>query len=135
MAKEIRIVSLVPGQQSPEGCHGIGVTGGILWEGEIGTFPTETYASTIMSVADYGEYIKGTIRQAANQHLADDTISDDPWWRQRNMAAGMYSEAITTAIKNLITNTMIESNRCEDAIDLAETIEEVQAVVPSWPVE
>jgi len=135
MAKEIRIVSLVPGQQSPEGCHGIGVPGGILWEGEAGTFPTETYASTIMSVADYGVYVKGVIRRQANDHLKDDTINDDPWWRQRNAATGMYSEVITTAITDLIDGTMTESNRCENAIDEAETIEEVQVVTPNWPIE
>jgi hypothetical protein len=134
MAKEIRIVKLVPGQQSPEGCHGIGVTGGILWEGEAGTFPTETYLSTLMSVADYGTYTKTVIRQQANNHLKDDT-TDDPWWQQRNAALGLYSSEVTAAINSIIANTMTESNRCEDAIDAATTIEQVQAVEATWPTE
>jgi hypothetical protein len=134
MAKEIRIVTLVPGQQPPEGCHGIGYNIGILWEGEAGTFPNG-YNGTIMSVEDYGEYVKGTIRSEANYHLRDDTVSDDPWWQQRNAAAGLYSSEVTAAINSIIANTMTESNRCEDAIDAATTIEEVQAVTPSWPTE
>ena len=135
MAKEIRLVQLQTGQTSPTGCDGVYWQTGIMWEGEEGTFPTETYTSTIMSVADYGTYTKGVIRQQANNNLKDDTISDDPWWQQRNAAAGLYSGEITAAINALTVNTITESNRCEDAIDAATTIEEVQAVTPDWPTE
>jgi hypothetical protein len=136
MALEIRVVSLVPGQQPPEGCHGIGVPGGILWEGDVGTFP-DGYASTIMSVADYGDYRKTLIRQAANDNLKDDTVPDDPWWRQRNAAQGVCSSTEATAIADNIAATRTESNRVELAITNAATIEAVQTAAASadWPEE
>ena len=52
MAIELRVVTLVPGQQSPSGCHGIGYNGGIVWEGEEGTCPSQ-YASVPMTLTEY----------------------------------------------------------------------------------
>jgi hypothetical protein len=134
MAKEIRIVTLTPGQQAPEGCDGVGWDGGIMWEGDVGTFP-EGYASEIMTVAEYGLYHISLIRQTANDNLKDATVPDDPWWRQRNASLGLCSAEETTGIEDWVAATRVESNRCETAIEAATTIEEVQAVTATWPEE
>jgi hypothetical protein len=52
MAKEIKLVTLVPGQQAPEGSTGIGYNEGIIWYGDVGTLPVE-YASTDMDLTIY----------------------------------------------------------------------------------
>lgn len=134
MAKEIRIVTLVPGQQVPAGCQGVGYNGGIMWEGEVGTFPAG-YSSVVLSLTDYKSYLKGVIRQSANNHLADDTMPDDPWFVQRNVAMGLYPSEVADKIKQLIVDTITESNRCEDLIDAATAIEGAQAIMPSWSAQ
>jgi|APSaa5957512622_1039677.scaffolds.fasta_scaffold140441_2 hypothetical protein len=130
MAKEIRIVTLTPGQQVPAGSTGIGYDGGIMWEGEAGTFPAG-YTSTVMSIADYRTYKKDIIREAANEII----LTAYPLWYQSNVALGVYASTIGDPMKTHITNIIEESNDCEDDIDSAATIEAVQAVTPTWPEE
>lgn len=69
MANEYRVYWLVPGQSTPDGGTGIGVTGrsgGIMWIGEEGTFPTtaikgdpvgaDTYANRLATQAEIDKY-------------------------------------------------------------------------------
>jgi len=76
------------------------------------------------------------IRKAANDNLKDNTVSEDPWWRQRNAAQGICSEAEATAIANHISATRVESNRCEALINDEEaTLASIRAVKATWPEE
>jgi len=57
-----------------------------------------------------------------------------PVWYQANVANGIYSESIGNTMKAGITSVIMESNRCEDLVDAATTVEQINAVTPNWPV-
>lgn len=56
-----------------------------------------------------------------------------PLWYQTNVANGVYSEAIGATMKAGIAAVITESNRCEDLVDAATTVEEIAAATPNWP--
>ena len=57
-----------------------------------------------------------------------------PSWYQSNVALGIYDAAVGDSMVASIAAVIVESNRCEDLIDVATTEEEINAVTPAWPV-
>jgi len=138
MALEIRVVELQPGQQSPEGCHGVGYNGGILWEGEAGTFP-DGYTGEVLSVDAYKTFTKLTPLYANVKQF----ISEQPngWPRydgdlklnlinaaMASIAAGQEEPEAVTLAKNWIMSVQGAFFALKTAIANATTIEEVQAI-------
>lgn len=70
------------------------------------------------------------IRDGAQAHI----LNKYPAWYQNDVALGIYSETIGEVMRTGIASVIAESNRCEDLVDAAVTIPEVQAVTPVWPV-
>ena len=100
------------------------------------TAVTETYTvndytaeQMVIRIADAKVERKEVIKSGAQTSI----YSYYPIWKQANSAHGMYSEEITTAITTLVTNHMTESNSCEDAVDVCETLEAIRNVIPVWP--
>lgn len=76
-----------------------------------------------------------TVREAANQHIE----ATWPLWRQVNAEAGVYPIEEKDQKDKDVTATIQESNRVEDAIDAATTIQQVQDALdsinfPTFPV-
>ena len=57
-----------------------------------------------------------------------------PLWFQANVSNGIYSDAVGDTMKAGIVSVITESNRCEDLVDAATTVEQINAVTPNWPV-
>lgn len=70
-------------------------------------------------------------RAMANAHIT----ATWPLWRQMNADAGLYPAEVKTQKDDDVAAVITESNRVEDEIDAATTIEEVDAAVASinWP--
>lgn len=93
---------------------------------ENGQFVEPPFAETLAEA----KIIKtGMIRTDAQRYILDKY----PTWYQDNVANGIYSEAIGDIMRAGIASVIAESNHCEDLVDAALTIEEVQAVTPNWP--
>ena len=88
-----------------------------------------TAGEMVTRIADAKVARKNVIKAAAQTSI----YSRYPIWKQANAGNGLYSEAVTTAITALITNHMIESNSCEDAVDACETLAAIRAIEPTWP--
>jgi hypothetical protein len=56
-----------------------------------------------------------------------------PQWFQNNVANGLYPSATGDAMTAYIALVITESNRCEDLVTDAETLDEALAVTPDWP--
>jgi len=54
-------------------------------------------------------------------------------WFQSNVANGLYTPAVGDAMKAYISQVITESNRCEDLIVSAATINDSLEVIPAWP--
>ena len=61
--------------------------------------------------------------------------ADYPIWYQTNVADGTYGSDVGDPMKTHKANIIVESNRCEDAIEAATTLAAVRAVEPTWPEE
>ena len=62
-------------------------------------------------------------------------LSAYPMWMQTNGANGLDPEADVTTMLTDIGAMRTESNRCEDAVDAAETQQAVRDVTATWPIE
>ena len=73
-------------------------------------------------------------RLAAIRYDAYEVITKKyPLWLQSNVSLGLYPETVMTEMKAAITAVITESNRCEDLVGAASTIEEINVVTPNWP--
>lgn len=85
----------------------------------------------IDAVLPYTKHVKLTqIRAEANK------IIETKWpaWRQNNCALGVYPEAVAAECADDIAAVIAASNSAEDAVDAATTVQDVEAVTPTWPV-
>ena len=71
------------------------------------------------------------IRAEAQSQIED--VAGYTQWFQSNVANGLYPSTVGDAMKTYIAQVIAESNRCEDLITSAATINEALAVIPSWP--
>ena len=72
-----------------------------------------------------------SVRADAKTQIED--VANFPQWFQNNVANGLYPSAVGDAMTAYIALVITESNRCEDLIEAAATIDEALAVTPSWP--
>lgn len=73
-------------------------------------------------------------RKTAIRNEVQAVIEDKyPIHVQRYAALGIYTERVINEIKEYIQNVLAESNRCEVAVDAAETLAEVRNVQSVWP--
>lgn len=62
-----------------------------------------------------------------------EVVAGYPQWFQNNVANGLYPSAVGDAMKTYIADVITESNRCEDLISSAATLDEALSVIPAWP--
>ena len=67
---------------------------------------------------------------AANQI---EVVAGYPQWFQNNVANGIYPSDIGDTMKTYIASVIVESNRCEDLIEAAETLDAALEIQPNWP--
>ena len=99
------------------------------------------HVNAVYTVADYTtEQMTTRIEMAQLAKLAEiraeaqDVIyADYPIWYQTNVADGTYGSDVGDPMKTHKANIIVESNRCEDAIEAATTLAAVRAVEPTWP--
>jgi hypothetical protein len=71
------------------------------------------------------------VRAGAKEQI--EIIAGYPQWYQNNVANGLYPSATGDAMTAYIASVITESNRCEDLVTDAETLDEALAVTPDWP--
>ena len=71
------------------------------------------------------------IRAEANTQIED--VAGYPQWFQNNVANGLYPSATGDAMTAYIALVITESNRCEDLVEAAETLDDALEVEPTWP--
>lgn len=69
------------------------------------------------------------IKQQCTAHI----LAAYPEAIQRSAAIGMYSDASTGAMATFLAACIEEENRCYDAIEVAKTVEEANAITPAFP--
>ena len=67
---------------------------------------------------------------AANQI---EVVAGYPQWFQNNVANGIYPSDVGDTMKAYIASVIVESNRCEDLIEAAETLDAALEIQPNWP--
>ena len=67
---------------------------------------------------------------AANQI---EVVAGYPQWFQNNVANGIYPSEVGDTMKAYIASVIVESNRCEDLIEAAETLDAALEIQPNWP--
>ena len=72
-----------------------------------------------------------SVRAGAKTQIED--VAGYPQWFQNNCANGLYPSATGDAMTAYIALVITESNRCEDLVTDAETLDEALAVTPDWP--
>jgi hypothetical protein len=100
-----------------------------------------TNVTAIYIVNDYTtEQMTERVEQAKVAKLAEiraeaqDVIyAAYPIWYQTNVADGTYGSDVGDPMKTHKANIIVESNRCEDAIEAATTLAAIRAVEPNWP--
>ena len=71
------------------------------------------------------------IRGGAKTQIED--VAGYPQWFQNNVANGLYPSATGDAMTAYIALVITESNRCEDLVEAAETLDDALAIEPTWP--
>jgi hypothetical protein len=101
MSLEYRKYSLTINQQAPSGSLGIGLSDGkIVWAGNIGTFPSSTYTSTVMSVQEVAQmYVKQL--QSQTQRYIETYM---PQWRLNRWRR--YYDLRLKVVNNISLNTV-----------------------------
>jgi hypothetical protein len=77
------------------------------------------------------ELCLAAIRAEAKEQIED--IAGYPQWVQSNVANGLYPTAVADAMRAHIASVIAESNRCEDIVASAVSIDDALAVIPTWP--
>ena len=72
------------------------------------------------------------IRGGAKTQIED--VAGYPQWFQNNVANGLYPSATGDAMTAYIALVITESNRCEDLVEAAATLDDALEVVPTWPI-
>ena len=99
--------------------------------------------NAVYTVNDYTEeQMTQKIDQAKTAKLAEirgecetRILAVYPIWMQTNGANGLDPATDVDAMLADIGAMRTESNTCEDAVDAAETLAAVRAIVPTWPIE
>lgn len=60
-------------------------------------------------------------------------VQAHPEWRQRSAALGVYPQSFVDQMQADIAAIVSASNAAEDAVTVASTIADVEAVTPAWP--
>ena len=71
------------------------------------------------------------VRAGAKTQIED--VAGYPQWFQNNVANGLYPSATGDAMTAYIALVITESNRCEDLITAAATIDIALSIFPNWP--
>ena len=72
-----------------------------------------------------------SVRAGAKTQIED--VAGYPQWFQNNCANGLYPSATGDAMTAYIALVITESNRCEDLVEVAATIDDALAVEANWP--
>jgi hypothetical protein len=72
-----------------------------------------------------------SVRADAKTQIED--VAGYPQWFQNNCANGLYPSATGDAMTAYIALVITESNRCEDLVEVAATIDDALAVEANWP--